>query len=218
MSQKTTVAVIVMLTVMLLLAIYLSIAGKRRAKEQESSAVSTAAAETEPLIVPAAMPERFSMQIPSGFTETHSDYIDTYYIRNDASIIVTGEKIVIPGEQLEQYTKEMKEQYERSADEFTIVREEQILLEGNLPCNLIEFSYALIGENARQDFRCITAVTLKDNRSYIVTCKSRAETFGGYYQNFRDAVKSIRIADEPVSGTQAAATETVSVTAATTAA
>lgn len=219
MSQKYTAAIIILLVVMLLLAICLGIAGKQKNKNNtESSAAEPAVTlSSEQLIVPSSMPERFSMQLPSGFTETGSEYIDKYYVRNDASIIVTGEKIVIPGELLDNYTADMKKQYEQTADEFQMVKEETLTLESGLTCNIMEFSYAIVGTDVRQNMRCITAVLLKDNRSYIVTCKSRAETFGGYYQDFRAAIKSIRIADEDAaSATTATATTaaTVSQTAA----
>lgn len=210
MSQKTAVAVIVFLLVLLLLAIYLGLAGKRNGKGGESSVQPAVTLSSEQLIVPSSFPERFSMQLPAGFTETGSQYIDKYFVRNDASIIVTGEKILIPGEQLENYTDNVKKQYQETADEFQMVKEETLNLDGGLLCNLLEFSYAIVGTDARQEMRCMTAVMLKDNYSYIVTCKSRAETFGGYYQDFRTAVKSIRIADAPVGGTsETTASQTV---------
>ncbi|MBQ5335620.1 MAG: hypothetical protein J6Z45_06705 [Oscillospiraceae bacterium] len=204
MSQKYTAAIIVLLVLMLLTAIYMGIAGKRSAKNKNESSVSPAVTlSSEQLIVPASMPERFSMQLPAGFTETGSAYIDKYFVRNDASIIITGEKILIPGEQLDPYAEDMKKQYAESADEFQLVKEETIALDSGVSCKVLEFSYALLGENARQDMRCITAVLIKDNRSYIVTCKSRAETFGGYYQDFRQAIKTIRIADADTAQTTA---------------
>ncbi|MCR5305649.1 MAG: DUF1795 domain-containing protein [Oscillospiraceae bacterium] len=206
MSQKTGAVMIAFLAILLLLAIYLGIAGKKKNRQQESSAAVTGTESTLPAIVPSSMPDGFTMQIPSGFTETGSQYIDRYYVRNDASIIVTGEKIIIPGEYLEDYVADVKKQYALTADEFQLVKEEPIRLADGLPCTILEFSYAIVGENARQDFRCLTAVMLKDNHSYIVTCKSRADTFGGYYQSFRDAVKSIRIADQSVTGTQTSET------------
>lgn len=211
MSQKTSALLIAVLAVLLLFALFFAVAGKQKDKPQNSSsAAPSETAATGPSIVPASMPNGFSMEIPPGFTETGSQYIERYFVKNDASIIVTGEKFEIAGGYLKDYVEQVKQQYQATADAFQMVKQERITLADGLACELLEFSYAIIGENVRQDFRCVTAVMLKDSRAYLVTCKSHADTFGGYYQSFRDAIKSIRIADLTESGTTV--TETVPAT------
>ncbi len=198
MSKKVIVSVLLTALFILLFILLLSAGLKRRSRDAGSSA-ELIPDQTQIVIVPSEMPSRISLQVPPGFTETASEYYEKYYVKNDASIIITGEKITITGALLEDYVSDIKAQYERTADAWQLQQEEMRTING-VPCVILEFTYAIIGDNVRQDMGCTTAVMLKDDRAYIVTCKSRAETYAAYVAQFRSAISSIVIADADPAG------------------
>ena len=194
MSNKLIGTALIAVLAVVVLGIAFSAASKNRKNTGESSTESQIVQLTEQVLVPSVMPEKFSMQVPAGFSETGSKAFDKYYVFRDASIIVTGEKLVIAGEQLDRYAENMKKQYESTADEFTLVKEETVDVNGVL-CKMLQFRYAIVAPDAKQVMECLTGVMIKDNETYIITCKSHAETFPGYYEMFRGAIKSVVIAD-----------------------
>ena len=207
MSNKLIVTLLIAVLAVVLLGIGFSAASKKR-QSGESSADSAPLLQTERIIEPSVIPEKFSMQVPQGFTETGSDAIDKYYVFRDASIIVTGEKLVIKGEHVEHYAENMKAQYEKTADEFTLVKEEQIDVNG-VQCRMMQFRYSIIAPDAKQVMECLTGVLIKNDQTYIITCKSHAETFPGYLDTFRNAIKSVVIADTPSETAPAAGSGTL---------
>ena len=194
MSNKLLTALILVSLVVLMVGIIFAAAGGKRRTEESSASGEISYAQTENIIVPSVMPEQFQFQVPSGFTETASEAYNKYFVCRDASIIVTGEKLVITGEQLDHYVDGMLSQYQRTADQFELIKRENLLVD-NIPCRILHFRYAIVAPDAKQDMESLTGVLIKDNKTYIVTCKSHAETFAGYMSLFREAIKSIRIAD-----------------------
>lgn len=190
MSKK--VLVLAVTAVVVLLMIGIMGAAIRKSNKQKDTASSEEELSTE-VIIPSEMPQNISLTLPPGFQETSSDHYNKYYVMNDASIIVTGEKLVIHGQRLDEYAASVKKQYERSADAFQIISEGD--MKSGAPCKTLEFTYALIGEDARQDFQCVTAILLKDDYAYLVTCKSKKETFMNYRGAFLNTISKITIAD-----------------------
>ena len=200
MTKKTLVVILAaVLALVMLGGIAVRIRGSKKSKSSDESSIEEL---TQEIIIPSEMPVNISLPIPAGFTETSSEYYNKYFVRDDASIIVTGEKIPIAGKQLEEYTADVLAQYEKSVDEFQLIN--NTAYKSGAPCKVLEFTYALIGEKARQDFQCITAVLLKDNCSYLVTCKSKKETFASYRALFLMMIEKITILDtqpDPAQGT-----------------
>lgn len=200
-SNKVLTAVLVILLAAVAIGIF-TIAAKKRAPGEESSAESLS--ETSQIaFVPSLMPTRITLQLPPGFSATSSEAYDIYYVLRDASIIVTGEKIVIGGEQVEHYAETVLEQYRKTADNFQLMKQEQFDVNG-VQCVTVQFRYDIVAPDAKQGMECMTGILIKDNRSYIITCKSHVETFAGYMDAFRSAIRSAVIADEPVAGTASA--------------
>ncbi len=192
MSNKFLTAAVVILSVVMIVGAVVLLARKNKPQETESSAELSEPAQTEIVIVPATMPERFTMTVPNGFTETSSERFDKYYIHDDASIIVTGEKIVISGELLGDYVEDMKRQYAETADDYKLISEKIIEVDG-VECRLLEFRYAIKAADERQGFGCLTGVLIKDDFVYIITCKSHEETFAAYADDFRKAIRTVVI-------------------------
>ena len=117
-----------------------------------------------------------------------------------------GRKCPQCGQDVKTYSEDVKAQYQNTADDFVLLAEEDTAVDGT-DCRLFEFTYAIRGGDASQDMQCMTAVIIKDERVYIVTCKSHRDTFMTYRQPFRKMLESIRIADEtfPAAGSSASA-------------
>lgn len=191
MSKRILVVLIAVLGVVVLIA---GLNGLQN-RNQEESSEEVSGMVTEVIIVPSEMPDRISLELPPGFEEKHSEAYDKYFVRDDASVIVTGEKMTIKGIRLDEYTASVKKQYEQTADNYTLIQEQTLSLSGGTQGTLLEFVYSIIGTDVRQDMQCVTAVIVKDDRSYIVTCKSKKETFSVYRASFLRMIEHITIAD-----------------------
>lgn len=196
-SKKMLLPILVILAVIILIAGLTIITGSKEAAETESSAEISAVSEV--IVVPSEMPERISLPLPSGFTETASNYYDKYYVRDDASVIVTGEELTAYGMDAESYAEGVKTQYAQTADNFYLLSEETVQA-ADVPCKLLEFTYDIVGTESTRSMKCITAILVKDNFVYIITCKSPQDSFSAYRGAFRQMIDQVTIADA-VSGT-----------------
>ena len=211
MPQKLLIAFVAVVVLIVMIAGISSVSRKNDGAAEESSDIVDS---TQTIIVPSEMPERISMEIPAGFTETASSYYDKYYVLNDASVIVTGEPLNMNSQDTKSYGEIVKSQYQQSVDDFVLLAEEETVV-ADVTCCLYEFTYAIKSADAVQEMQCITAVAIKDGQVYIVTCKSHRDSFMNYQQSFRTMIESIRIADaDPVSSGSAAASQTQTQTSA----
>jgi len=192
MSKRILVSVILVALVLMVIGMFASAA--KKSQHSQSASESSEEDLSQIVVVPSEIPSKISMPVPSGFQETSSPYYNKYYILNDASIIVTGEELAIHGQNVDEYTENVLKQYRKTADDFSLLSDGTV--SSGAPCRVLEFTYALIGEDVRQDFQCITAVLLKDDFAYIVTCKSKRETFGSYRGAFSSMIEHIVIADD----------------------
>ncbi|MBQ4346262.1 MAG: hypothetical protein IJC75_03910 [Oscillospiraceae bacterium] len=181
--------------------------------DQSSLAEPESSASDSIILIPSALPENFTITLPPGFTATSSAAYEEYYILNDASIIISDDPIAISGERLEHYTAQIKEVYEQTADDYRLQDESTVTINGTNAV-ILEFSYALIGENARQDLQAMVAVMLHHDVAYVITCKSKAETYLQYRGMFRSAIDSIEI-ETPPENTEGAVTHTAPATTTT---
>lgn len=163
-------------------------------------------AEDSIALIPTALPEYFNITIPAGFTATSSAAYEEYYILNDASIIITDDPIAISGERLENYAAKVKEIYEETADHYLLLNESKETIHGT-EAVLLEFTYALVGEEKKQDLQAMVCIMLHHDVAYVITCKSKAENFMQYRAGFREAIHTIEIETPPAS-TENAVTRT----------
>ena len=216
MISKKTIIVIMFGALVLLIMGMVSAQQKKR-QQGESSVPEDSALMTEVIIVPSQIPSRFHMQTPAGFTETSSEAYEKFFVRNDATVIVTGEKMPGIGGQLDVYAAQVKEMYEQTADEFSLVKEETKTVNGETT-HIMEFTYAIIGNGVNQKMQCLTALFVKDDHVYIVTCKSYLESYSLYRELFRQAIDTVTIDDEEIPSDAIVQGETVPTQAAETAA
>lgn len=193
MSNKLLTALLVTLAVVLVMALLMLVLPRADRHADESSAENSLA-EIDMLIVPSEMPEGISMSVPDDFTETASQYYKKYYVRDDASIIVTGEKMEFQYAEVDSYTDSVIKQYQEAVDEFQIISDESLIISGT-HARLLEFTYAIVGSETRQDLECSTLIMMKGDRVYLVTCKSNRENYAKYRDRFRMTMNSIRLTD-----------------------
>ena len=194
MKKNPIVPLIMMFAVMMAIIVLAAIThmSGNPTDAAESSEVSLPA--FSEIIVPSSMPANISISVPAGFTETSSEHYDKYYVKDDASIIITGEELLYGQDDVNAYTDNVLAQYQKTADRFTLVSDEKIKISSK-PARLLEFSYAIIAPDKEQDLRCLTAIVIKDNYAYLFTCKSHADTFSSYTNHFRKMLESIEILD-----------------------
>ena len=192
MTRKILILLAAMAAVALLIA-GAAFLNRNSKPSEESSAMTTDL--TEVIVVPSEMPGGISLNVPAGFEETTSAYYDKYYVKNDASVIITGEEIAEYAVDTEKYTEGVKKQYEQSVDDFHLSTEETFECSGT-DCKLLEFTYSIKGSEKTQKMGCLTCVAVKDSFAYIITCKSRQETFAAYNNQFRQMFGSMKIADK----------------------
>lgn len=149
-------------------------------------------------ITPESIPEHFSMKIPNGFTETSSPYYEKFYSCEDATIIITGEKVAVSGTALDDYVAAIQRNHKETVDAYEILDDGPLNIEGGIYGRSFEFTYAIIGEDISKTMHCLMAVFLVNDYAYVVTCKSYDTTFIGFEQPFRNALKSIRIDQQPI--------------------
>ncbi len=193
-GKKLLTAVLVALGVILAMAIIMLFFPRGNSEETDASSAAESTAALEMLVVPSDMPEGFSMQVPQPFEETSSDVYKTYYVKDDASVIVTGGPLNYIYREVDSYSQSVIRQYQDTVDEFELLEDEKLTISGK-DAHLLEFSYAIIGEDARQDFKCTTAVIMNDDMAYLVTCKSHADTYSQYRELFRMMMSTIDITD-----------------------
>ena len=202
-GKKILVAVLVALGVTLAMAILMLFFPRNRSEESSGSSAADSPDAIEMLVIPSDMPEGFSMQVPDPFQKTSSQVYKTYYVKDDASVIVTGGPLNYLYREVDSYTESVIRQYQDTVDEFELLSDETLKISGK-DAHLLEFSYAIVGDDARQDFKCTTAVIMNDDMAYLVTCKGHADTYQNYRELFRMMMSTIDITDvDPDSSTDA---------------
>ena len=192
MSKKLILTVLAAALIVVIIGLVSSIYSARQT--EEGSSEESIELHDEILILPSEMPDGISFEIPSGFTETASEYYDKYYVKNDASVIVTGDTLPNYNQSLEDFTAGVKEQYEQTADHFRLLSEESATISG-VPCRLLEFTYDIVGSESAQSMECTTAIMIRGGKVYILTCKSHLDTYSGYRNVFRRMIETIKLTD-----------------------
>ncbi len=146
------------------------------------------------MIVPAERPTELTFEIPANFTESSSKFCNQFYVHDDASIIITSEKQAIHGIRLDEYAAETKFTYETTAEEYKLKEENTKQIHGK-DCVILEFTYAIPAEDGNHTMHAMTALFMENDTAYVMTCKSKEETFLTYKSGFNKAIDSIQIAD-----------------------
>ncbi|MCR4760412.1 MAG: hypothetical protein K5705_09130 [Oscillospiraceae bacterium] len=192
MKKNPIVPLVMMFSVILAIIVLAAITHRNGSLTDTAESSESSLPAFSEIIVPSSMPANISISVPAGFTETSSEHYDKYYIKDDASIIITGEELLYGQDDVNAYTDNVLAQYRKTADRFMLLSDEKIKISSQ-SARLLEFSYAIIAPDKEQELRCLTAVVTKDNYAYLFTCKSHADTFSIYSNHFRKMLESIEI-------------------------
>ncbi len=121
------------------------------------------------------------LEIPSDYTTTSSQFYEEYYVKDDASIIVTQDSSAANPESMRDYAVAALVQYENAVGKLDVHNDEMVYA-GNLGVQLLEFTYAISPEEDASKLTCMIGYLSDGASVYIITCKSSADT----YQNHRD--------------------------------
>ncbi|MCQ2416813.1 MAG: hypothetical protein MJ071_03260 [Oscillospiraceae bacterium] len=194
MSKRIIILLIAIGAVIVFMAGATAFSQHKKAHQPEESQASEESYSDEMIVIPSKLPEGIELEIPTGFTETSSSFYDCYYVKEDASIIITGEESSIYNITTEEYADLVKQQYMDTTEQFQLVSEETFPCSGT-ECKLFRFTYAIVGAETTKQMECLSAVAVKDNFIYLVTCKSSHDTFSGYLNVFRQMLSTMKIAD-----------------------
>ena len=192
MSKKIILTLIAALAIVLLIGVISAFTGKKAPAEESSAEMLDL--HDEMIIMPSVMPDGIVFDVPAGFTETASEFYDKYFVKNDASVIVTGDTLPNYNQTLDSFVDGVKEQYQQTAEHFRLLSEESPTISG-IPCKLLEFTYDIVGSDSAQSMECTTLITIKSGKVFIFTCKSHLDTYAGYRNVFRKMLESIKFED-----------------------
>ncbi len=134
------------------------------------------------------MPELY-LEIPEDYTVTSSDFFEEYYVKDDASIIVT-EDTAGPFENLHDYTITALVKYQEMASELEVLHQDKIETRA-AAVEYLEFTYT-IGEGEDAVSRTTMVGYCTDTQSmYIITCKCDVETYDQHREEFLQVLSSV---------------------------
>lgn len=129
-----------------------------------------------------------SLDIPEGYEATSSEFYETYYIQNDASIIIT-EDTNGPFNSSYDYAASALTEYQKVANELEIITNEPVRGK-NCSVHLLEFRYTL-GEDNAADMTCLAGFATDGSSMYIITCKSNTSTYSLHHDEFYTVMQSV---------------------------
>ncbi len=129
------------------------------------------------------------ISIPSDYETVSSEYIDEFYKKGDASIIVTSEKISDSQKDMESIAYNAVYQYDSIADNYTEVSNEDIIING-YEAKIIEIRYSIVGEENSLNMSCCLGLIIGKNTKYIITCSVPTEQYSSYSDEFKEVIKT----------------------------
>ena len=130
------------------------------------------------------------LDIPEGYETTSSDLCEEYYIRDDASIIITEDKNG-PFDSTYDYSVKALAQYQSVATTVEVSGNE-VMQGKNCTVQTLEFRYTL-GENAEADMTVLVGYATDGESMFIVTCKSNTTTYEQHREEFAAVMRSLML-------------------------
>lgn len=143
----------------------------------------------ETVIVYQALPlPEIYMDIPENYEATSSQFIEEFYIYEDASIIVT-EDTSGPYSSMYDYAISALVQYEQVANDVRYTSDEVVEAK-NCNVQVLEFNYTLGEDNAVKKSAMVGYAS--DGESiFIITCKSDTDTYESHRNEFMTVMRSV---------------------------
>lgn len=148
---------------------------------------TASSSELPALIGQLALPEGLEFSVPEGFSAQSSEMYEEYYVKDDASIIITEEPLEAAFSTAQSYADRAVEQYEQATDSFSLIARTPMEYTGAEGVTL-EFSYTISVDTHQFAFHSLTGYLLTEDTAYIITCKAKEETFAAYRSAFADCI------------------------------
>ncbi len=134
------------------------------------------------------LPELY-MEIPEDYTATSSEFYEEYYIKDDASIIVTQDTGG-PFESAYDYSVSALVQYQDVTEDLEVLGTELVETD-SIGVQILEFTYTM-GEGDNAITKTSMAGYCTDSESmYIITCKSDPDTYEAHREEFLSVMRSV---------------------------
>ena len=149
--------------------------------------------ESEPTQIPVyeALPlPDIKLDIPEGYEATSSELCETFYVKDDASIIITEDKNG-PFDSTYDYSITALRQYQQVATTVEVLSNEAFDCV-NAPLQTLEFRYTL-GDNAEADMTVLAGYVTDGESMFIVTCKSNTTTYAQHRDEFFTVMRSLMV-------------------------
>lgn len=130
------------------------------------------------------------IEIPEDYQKTSSQFYEEYYVKDDASIIVTEDTSRHDYPSVRDFAVEALAQYKQATKNLNYIGEDMIQNE-IYNIYVLEFSYT-VADDVPEMTSCIGYLT-DGNSMYIITCSAESQNFAQYRDGFRQAIGSARI-------------------------
>ena len=127
-----------------------------------------------------------SVSIPDGYQETASQFYEKFYIKDDATIIITEDNesgAVTP----RNYSINALTQYQNMTHSLEMLGD-TVLTDGTMPVQILEFTYTL--EEDSSPMSTMISYMTDSQTMYIITCKCNADTYASHRDEFFAVIKS----------------------------
>lgn len=160
--------------------------------ENSSSAEDISSPENE--IIEALPFPDIKLSIPSDYETTSSNYIDEFYKKGNASVIVTSKKISDSQKDMDSIVYDALYQYNEIADNLTEVSNEIFEING-CEARIAEIRYSIMGETDTLSMSCCFGFIIGENSLYIITCSVPTDEYSNYSDEFKEIIQSAKPTD-----------------------
>ena len=133
------------------------------------------------------------LDIPADYEVTSSDYIEEYYKKGDASIIVTSKSL------LSDYDKTMDNvvynallEYKNISDTFEEVSNEITEIDG-CEARIVELRYSILGKTDTLSMSCSCGFIIADDKLYLITASAPSKSYSNFKEEFKSVIQSAQI-------------------------
>ena len=149
--------------------------------------------ESEPTQIPVyeALPlPDIKLDIPEGYETTSSELCEEFYVKDDASIIITEDKNG-PFDSTYDYSIRALAQYQNLATTLEVSGNE-VMQGANTSVQTLEFRYTF-GDNAEGDLTALIGYATDGQSMFIITCKSNTVTYEQHKEEFAAVMRSLML-------------------------
>ena len=145
---------------------------------------------TETMIVYRSLPlPDLFVDIPEGYSETSSKFYDKFYIKDDATIIITADNDNGNMSSWD-YSIDALTQYQKITHSLDVLGDE-VVYANSRAVQLLEFTYTL--EEGGTPMSTMAGFSSDGYTMYIVTCKCQADTYESHRDEFLTVMQSMQV-------------------------